>query len=200
MTTRTPTLTLRAIAADDAEALGRFLQGLCPASRRQRFHGQRDPRALAAPMCRVDGVRHQAWLAWVGQGADARVVGEARFVIDAQSPGAAELAMVVADEWRGRGVADALMRQLLQAAGAAGVQQLFGDVLESNERMAAFMRRHGFESDLYACGEVLRLRRAPTLHRRAAAAAAVRWLGRGLAAAIAVIPLRRPAGPTLAAR
>lgn len=161
----TPMPTLRRASAEDAEALGEFLQRLGATSRRLRFHGHCNPRSrtVALQLCRVDGVRHQAWLAWTGSGDDAVVVGEARFaVVDGERPGAAELAITVADDWQGRGLADALMRQLLAAAASAGVRELYGDVLEDNTRMQAFMRRHGFESDPFACADVLRMRRAPS--------------------------------------
>lgn len=168
----TPMATLRAARAADAAAISGFLQGLSAATRRLRFHGSCNPRsaALALQLCQVDGVRHQAWLAWVGQGEDAVVVGEARFVCAADAdagPAAAELAITVADDWQGRGVADALMRQVLAAAAMAGVHYLYGDVLDGNVRMQAFMRRHGFEADLFARGEVLRMSRAPAAPRTA---------------------------------
>lgn len=159
---------LRPARADDAAAVGSFLQGLSAASRRQRFHGPCNPRSasLALGLCRVDGVRHQAWLAWADDGDAAVVVGEARFVRGSGTDAdAAELAIAVADDWQGSGLADTLMTRLLQAAAAAGVERLYGDVLDTNVRMQAFMHRHGFESDPFACGEVLRLSRASTACR-----------------------------------
>lgn len=161
-TTPDATLTLRRAHAEDAAAVSSFLQTVSTASRRLRFHGSCNPRsqALALQLCQVDGVRHQAWLAWIGSGDDAVVVGEARFVVcadDVAGPGAADLAISVADDWQGRGVADALMRQLLTAAADVGVLSLYGDVLHSNARMKAFMRRHGFEVDLDAGDAVLRM-------------------------------------------
>lgn len=153
--------TLRRACAADAAAVGRFLQSLSNTSRRLRFHGHCDPQsaATALALCDVDGARHQAWLAWSGSGDDAVVVGEARFVVGDDEAGAAELAIAVADGWQGCGVADALMQQVLAAAARAGVRHLYGDVLDGNARMQAFMRRHGFDVDLFACGDVLRMRR-----------------------------------------
>lgn len=150
---------LRRASAADAAAVSRFLQQLSPESRRLRFHGHCNPmsQALAASLCAVDGVRHQAWLAWAGSGDEAVVVGEARLV--ASTDGSAELAIVVADSWQGRGLANTLMRQVLAAAAGAGVRHLYGEVLDDNTRMQAFMRRHGFDIDLYARGDVQRMRR-----------------------------------------
>jgi acetyltransferase len=158
------TPTLRRACAEDAPAVSFFLQGLSDASRRLRFHGGCNPQSQTAALrlCQVDGVRHQAWLAWVGSGADAVVVGEARFVVDADGGAGAvtaELAIAVADSWQGRGVADALMQQLLAAAARADVRNLYGDLLPGNTRMRVFMRRHGFDADLLADGDTLRLGR-----------------------------------------
>jgi len=178
--------TLRRASAADAAAVSRFLQQLSTETRRLRFHGHCNPlsQALALNLCAVDGVRHQAWLAWVGQGDEAVVVGEARLV--AGTDNAAELAIVVADGWQGRGLADALMRQLLAAAAGAGVRHLYGDVLDDNTRMQSFMRRHGFELDLYARGDVQRMRRAIVASRPGAGGAIVQALG-----AVWALALRR---------
>ncbi len=159
-----PAPSMKRVCAEDAAALSAFLQGLSIHSRRLRFHGAcaaASP-SLAMRLCNVDGARHQAWLAWSGCGGAAVVVGEARFVVSACGR-SAELAIVVADNWQGRGVAHGLMRSLLAAAIAAGVSDLHGDVLGDNPRMQAFMRRHGFALDAsaqaYPCGDVLRMAR-----------------------------------------
>jgi acetyltransferase len=164
---------LRRACAEDAGAVSRFLQGLSAASRRLRFHGNCNPQsqALALRLCQVDGVQHQAWLAWAGRGDAAVVVGEARFVLcgdESAGPGDAELAITVTDGWQGRGVADALMKQVLTAAADAGVRTLYGDVLDGNARTQAFMRRHGFEADLLARGEVQRMVREQCVPRGSA--------------------------------
>jgi acetyltransferase len=152
----TPGSSLRRAGAEDAAALSAFFQGLNAQDRRLRFHGacKGASLALALRLCGVDGVRHQAWLAWVGCGEAAVVVGEARFVVSACGR-TAELAMAVAEAWQGQGLADALMRQLLGAASAAGVRELHGEVLDDNLRMQAFMRRHGFEIDPFAPNDAL---------------------------------------------
>jgi acetyltransferase len=147
---------LKPVAAEDAAALAAFFQRVSAHTRRLRFHGAAGvSHSLALRMCSVDGARHQAWLAW----RDGLVIGEARFVASACSH-SAELAIVVADEWHGRGVARALMGRLVDAARAAGVRELYGDVLDDNRCMQAFMRGHGFEVDPFAHGETLRMTRA----------------------------------------
>ncbi|WP_326535720.1 GNAT family N-acetyltransferase [Pseudorhodoferax sp.] len=143
----------------DAAAVGRFVQSLSERSKRFRFHGaiSGDSPALQKLLCDVDGVHHQAWLAWADAGRGEIVVGEARFVLSADDE--AELAIAVADDWQGRGLADRMLRQLLGAATTAGVARLYGDVMDSNCRMRAFMRRNCFESRRLVSSELVRMSR-----------------------------------------
>ena len=52
--------------------------------------------------------------------------------------------MAVLPEWRRRGVATALLEHLLDQLAAAGVEQVFLDVRESNQAARALYRRCGF--------------------------------------------------------
>jgi acetyltransferase len=74
-----------------------------------------------------------------------RQVGVARYVVD---PGgeACEFAIVVTDEWQGRGLATALMHALMDAARARGVQRMYGDVLAANHKMLGLTEGLGFRS------------------------------------------------------
>jgi GNAT superfamily N-acetyltransferase len=156
-----PTPRLRPARASDGDAVGAFLDGLSFRSRYLRFHGACSAAspALRKLLCDVDGSFHQAWLAWVGEGDAAQVVGEARFVMSPQQGDEAELAIVVADAYQGSGLAQALMQQLLGAAASAGVAELYGDVMDSNARMQAFMRRHRFDTVRRGRGDVIRMSR-----------------------------------------
>ncbi len=89
------------------------------------------------------------------------MVGEARFVA-AEESGDAELAIAVADEFRGRGIADRLLQTLVDEATRAKVRALYADVLEGNARMVGLLRRHAFEvqRSARAGAGVVRWRRA----------------------------------------
>ena len=60
--------------------------------------------------------------------------------------GNAEFALGVLDAWQGSGVAGRLMTTLFAGARDAGLRHLYGDVLDANTRMLAFMRKHGLEA------------------------------------------------------
>lgn len=138
-------MSIRPVRADDTLLMQNFLQSLGGESRRHRFHGAVNvcSSGLLRLMTCVDGSRHAAWVVVGMTPGVTRLLGEARFFCDA-SGDEAELALSVADDCRGQGVAHRLMQTLFAAAGARGVQRLRAEVERSNQRMRAFVRHHGF--------------------------------------------------------
>ncbi|MES2960256.1 MAG: GNAT family N-acetyltransferase [Pseudomonadota bacterium] len=142
---------LRRVRAHDGQAMQRFVMGLSAASRRMRFHGAVNActPGLLRQLTQADDADHVAIIASVEGAEGERFVGEARYHASGAS---AEFAIAVADGHQGRGLADRLLRALLQAAGGAGLAMLYGDVLNGNVRMAGLLQRHGFAID--ACADV----------------------------------------------
>jgi acetyltransferase len=94
----------------------------------------------------VDYDREMAMVAIVDDAASPharRIIGVARFV---QNPDltSAEYAIVVADEWQGKGVGGLLMRRLIDVARRKGLARLEGAVLRENSNMAKFVAALGF--------------------------------------------------------
>ena len=141
--------TLRRVNASDTGAMQRFVMGLSGAARRMRFHGAVNActPGLLRQLTQADGSRHVAFVACVRGDDGEQIVGEARYFVAGTSFASAEFAIAVTDGLQGRGLADGLLSALLEAAGAAGVGKLYGDVLAGNARMAGFMQRHGFAID-----------------------------------------------------
>lgn len=141
----TVAMNIRPVRTDDTLLMRTFLQGLGDESRRHRFHGAVNAcsSGLLRLMTCADGSRHVAWVVVGIAPGGPRLLGEARFFLNAGGD-EAEMALAVADDCRGQGVADRLMQTLVAAAGARGVQRLRADVERSNQRMRAFVRRHGF--------------------------------------------------------
>ena len=71
-------------------------------------------------------------------------LGIARYAInpDGQS---CEFALVVADEWQGKGVAHKLMTSLMDVARDRGLGRIEGEVLRANQSMLKLMTRLGFD-------------------------------------------------------
>src|SRR5512144_3198220 len=136
---------LREVRPDDAAALQAFVRALSPVSRRLRFHAalnELNESALQA-LTRVDQRAHVAFVLTTTERGAERIVGEARYVVSCDKE-TAEFAIAVADEFRGLGLAQRLIAALVNAARAAGLRWLVGEVLAGNARMLAFARSCGF--------------------------------------------------------
>lgn len=143
-----PPVFVRRVRIEDSQTMQGFVLGLSSASRRNRFHGSVNGASpkLIAYLVDADGVRHAAWVACIWGPDGEAIVGEAGwYVVDAEQ-GSAELALSVLDGWQGSGVASRLMTTLIAGARQAGLRHLYGDVLDVNLRMLAFMRKHGLEA------------------------------------------------------
>jgi acetyltransferase len=146
-TAQRPPVFVRRVRTEDSQTMQDFVLGLSAPSRRNRFHGSVNGASpkLIAYLVNADGVRHAAWVACIWGPDGEEIIGEAGwFVVDPER-GSAELALSVLDGWQGSGVANRLMATLIAGAREAGLSHLYGDVLDVNLRMLAFMRRHGLE-------------------------------------------------------
>ncbi len=146
---------IRPIAPEDRTALAEGFERLSPESRYRRFFSpvaklrERDLDYLT----RVDHHRHEALVAVdpvTGNG-----VGVARFV--RTGPGVAEPAIVVADDWQGRGVASQLLRALARRAREEGIERFDAPVLATNRDAIAVFERLG-ETTHHPAGRELELR------------------------------------------
>jgi GNAT superfamily N-acetyltransferase len=137
-------VTIRAACAEDAGRLQDYIRGLAPSSRYDRFLGPVNE--LSAPelerMTRSD--RRQMTLIAETKVAGARVmIGEGRCAVAPDGLGW-EVAVSVADGWRGRGVGALLLRHIECRARRLRVPTLVGDVLRSNAAMKSLARKAGF--------------------------------------------------------
>ena len=74
-----------------------------------------------------------------------RQIGVARYVKESPSSGDAEFAIVLSDDWQGRGLGTRLLARLIAAAKGHGVRRLVGTTLSVNNGMLALGRKLGFE-------------------------------------------------------
>ena len=140
-------LTLRPIRSDDADAEWDFVHRLSADSRYFRFMAP--VKDLTPAMLRrftdIDYAREMALVAMAATPQGERQVGVARYSI---LPGSrhCEFAIVVDDEWRGTGLARALMGALVDVArDHHGLETMTGVTLAENRRMVGLAKSLGFD-------------------------------------------------------
>jgi acetyltransferase len=140
---------LRPIRPDDAAMELAFFESLSQTARRWRFlHPiQTLSPEMVARFTQVDYERDMALVALplAPDGTpQERIVGVARYVREVNES-RCEFALVVGDDWQGRGLAGALLGRLIEHARAVGLDTMAGYVDGQNLRMLNFVRRMGFE-------------------------------------------------------
>jgi GNAT superfamily N-acetyltransferase len=145
---RAETIRIRPIRPSDLELERRFVSGLSARSRYLRLLSGRSlqPGELER-WTNVDPCCEIALIALASEGGrEEEEIGVARCVVEDSAEGRWDFAIVIADDWQRRGLGEALLRRLLQAATAAGVTTLGGITLAENRGMLALARKLGFSA------------------------------------------------------
>ena len=93
---------------------------------------------------KIDQERELALIATTPVQGKERQIGVARYVKES-SPGDAEFAIVLSDDWQGRGLGIKLLSSLLAAAKNNGLRRLVGTTMSENAGMLALGRKLGFK-------------------------------------------------------
>jgi acetyltransferase len=140
---------IRPIKPEDAQIEQDFVQALSPETRYNRFMNtirELSPAQLVR-MTQIDYDREMAFVALTageGEKAGQQIeIGVARYATNPDRD-SCEFAIVVADDWQGRGLARRLMGILIDAARNAGLKTMNGDFLSENTRMLKFVASLGF--------------------------------------------------------
>jgi acetyltransferase len=137
-------VTIRPIARSDLGLEQQFVDGL---SRLTAYRRLLSARRLSHEELRrftdIDPDREYALIATVRDSGGIRQIGVARYVKGPDSE-AAEFAIVLADDWQGRGLGSRLLSSLVAGAKRRGVQRLVGTTLSENVAMLSLARRLGF--------------------------------------------------------
>jgi RimJ/RimL family protein N-acetyltransferase len=135
-------VTVRPICPQDAAPLRAGFERLSQESRYRRFLAPMQ--RLTGPMLRyLTDVDHHDHEALVAVGPDGTLIGVARFVRRSSDPGAAEVAVTVADDHQGRGLGTALLGLLADRARAERVRRFTALILASNREMLELIEELG---------------------------------------------------------
>jgi len=146
--------TVRPIHPDDASMLQEFVRSLSPESRYFRFVSsmQELPATMLARFTLIDYDREMALVAVCREqrvGADgvatevARIVGVSRYITNPDRA-SCEFSLVVADDFKGKGLGSRLMLSIMDFAREKGLTEIEGLVLANNPTMLKLMRGLGF--------------------------------------------------------
>lgn len=138
-------VTIRPIRAADLALEQEFVNALSSQSGYQRLMSARRPTLEELTrFTDIDPERELALIATTCEDDRERQIGVARYVKES-SPGPAEFAIVLSDDWQHRGLGTKLLRSLIAAAKLDTVQSLVGTTLSTNTGMLALGRRLGFQ-------------------------------------------------------
>ncbi|MBX3635480.1 MAG: GNAT family N-acetyltransferase [Rubrivivax sp.] len=142
--------TVRPLHPDDAEMLQAFVRGLSQESRWFRFASSLPelPARMLARFTLIDYDREMALVALVRErtadgSEQERVVGVSRYVTNPDGT-SCEFSLVVADDFKGRGLGSRLMLAIMDAARAKGLAEIMGLILADNTAMLRLMAGLGF--------------------------------------------------------
>jgi acetyltransferase len=136
-------LRLRELRLTDRGRLKAFLERYSPESIRCRFLSSIRwfSDGLLDHLANVDGQDHFALVVTQDEGDAEKIVAEGRYVIQKDRPACADVAFLVAEDLRRRGIARLLMRELMEIGRSKGVTQVSVDVLYDNLQMVSLIRR-----------------------------------------------------------
>ena len=139
-------ITIRPTLPQDRELQNEFFRSLSAESRHSRFMTwlKELPDALAEQFASIDYRSHLALLAEVFHGGRETMIGEARYVVDADDSQLCEFAISVADGWQRCGLGSALLSRLEHEAAASGISLMSAQTLVSNRAMLRLAVRAGY--------------------------------------------------------
>lgn len=132
---------IRPIRPEDRERLARSRRLFSDETMRRRFLGPK-PRLTTTELrylTEVDGQSHFAVVAAPLDDLES-IVAVARFVRVVEDPSTAEAAIIVADDFQGRGLGKRMAHELADAARERGIRRFEASMLSDNKAALALMR------------------------------------------------------------
>jgi acetyltransferase len=136
---------IRPIRPEDAEIEDTFVRNLSPQSKYFRFmHALQEltPEMLVR-FTQIDYDREMAFIATTEFNGKEAEIAVGRYVSNPDGR-SCEIALVVGDEWRRKGIGMRILIALMEVAKMAGLQSMEGEVLTDNTGMLSLARKMGF--------------------------------------------------------
>jgi acetyltransferase len=135
---------LRPIRPEDEPLEHEMLTGVSPETIRSRFYQslKHISHAMHVRSCNIDYDREMAIVAEIRREKQKRLIGIGNLIIDANGT-AGEFAIIVHDEFQGRGMAAKLLDILVGIASERGLHEFYGFLEPTNHRMTALCERLG---------------------------------------------------------
>jgi acetyltransferase len=136
---------LRPIRPEDEPLEHEMLTTVSEATIRSRFYQnvKQISHAMHVRSCHIDYDRDMTIVAETRTGQKKRIVGIGSLTADANSSAAGEFAVIVHDEFGGRGLASKLLDVLIGIAAERGLKEFYGFVEPTNGRMTALCEKLG---------------------------------------------------------
>jgi RimJ/RimL family protein N-acetyltransferase len=144
-------LHVRRLGACDRDAIAEVFARMSPQSRHMRFLSPK-PVLTEAELRYLTDLNHTSHDALAAVAPDGRIVAVARYA--EWTPGHAELAIEVVDEYQGRGIGAQLLERTIELARANGYCRLTASILWENLRARTLFKRLCFRATGSAGGVV----------------------------------------------
>lgn len=138
-------VTIRTMRPDDAQIEQDFVRSLSPRSKTLRFFAPIKELSATAlkKFTHTDFPNEMALVATVYKNGIEHEIGVARYA-PCTGSGKVEFAVVVADDWQGKGIATELLQHLFSIASEVGINSIEGFILRDSIPMLRLAREFGF--------------------------------------------------------
>jgi acetyltransferase len=140
-------VTLRPIRPEDEPMESEFIRGLSPETSRFRFfHTIKDlTHEALVRFCNIDYDREMAFVAETAKENRKIEIGVSRLIIEPNKR-RGEIAIVIADNYQGKGLGTKLLDLLIKVAEEKGLESIYGIILPDNSRMVHLCKHLGFNT------------------------------------------------------
>ena len=139
-------IVIRPIRPEDAESEAKFVRELSKEAKYFRFMNslQELSQEMLVRFTQIDYHNEMALIAVAPHATGDEQIGVARYTTNLDKTGC-EFALVVSDQWQGKGIARRLMRNLMEVARDRDLERMEGQVLSNNSRMLELMESLNFK-------------------------------------------------------